>query len=192
MPSSRSDIGRTWVLLAGLLLIGAGPGCDELNPDFDPDGGPVCSLGERRCNPDNGLPEVCQSLTAWTTLSECWPGSGCGEGVCLPDAPVERCDSVAACATAGDVCTVLVDPDTPTQLGTFCLEPPIATGRPGGQACSTSGDCQSGWCFRRVCYEACEDASHCTNVLHECALLDITVDGVHDSVHIHGCVPPAE
>ena len=76
-------------------------------------------------------------------------------------------------------------------LATFCVVPPNAGGSPSGQACDSHDDCASGWCYRRICYEACADASQCTNTLHECALLDVTVDGVSDNSHIRGCVPPA-
>lgn len=191
MPSSRSELRAALSLLVAVLLLGAGQGCDELNPDFDPDGGPICAPGERRCSVD-GVPEVCQSATSWTALEACWGGSACSDGLCLPEAPFERCTHVAECTTAGDVCTAFVDPDALAALATFCVVPPNASGRPGGQGCSSHDECASGWCFRRVCFEACSDASQCTNTLHECALLDVTVDGVSDNTHIYGCVPPAE
>lgn len=179
-------------MLVGLVFLVAVSGCDELNPDFDPDGGPICSPGERRCGPDSGVPEVCESATAWTPVAACWTGSGCSDGLCLPDSPFERCEHVSDCATAGDACTVFVDPEVVTSLGTFCVPPPNPAGRPGGQACSVHGECASGWCFRLVCFEACGDASQCTNTLHECAVLNVTVDGVRESSLIRGCVPPAE
>lgn len=192
MPSSRSKTRDAIAVLAGLLLLGGSAGCDELNPDFDPDGGAVCSPGERRCSTDGGVPEVCQSAAAWTQLPACWTGSACSDGMCLPVSPFERCENVADCANVGDECTVFVDPEAVAALGTFCVAPPNPSGRPGGQACSTRDECASGWCFRRVCFEACSDASQCTNTLHECALLDVTVDGVQEGAIIHGCVPPAE
>ncbi len=176
------------VLLAALAPLG----CDELNPDFDPDGGPVCSPGMRRCDPETEQPQVCQAATSWTTLSPCFVGSGCSEGLCLPGEPFLRCDSVADCSTAGDLCTVFVDPEELTHLGTFCVPPPNPGGRPGGQACTLAEDCASGYCFRRVCFEACSDASQCTNTGHDCAPLDVTVDGVRDAGRVKGCVPPQD
>jgi len=178
-------------LWAGLLLAGGGASCDELNPAFDPDGGPICSPGERRCSGVGGVPEVCQTATEWTALPACWTGSGCVDGTCQPTAPFERCEHVSDCATVGDECTVFVDPDQVADLGTFCVAAPVPGGRPGGQACTLPGDCASGWCFRRVCFEACGDVSQCTNSLHECAILEVTVDGVQDGDHILGCVAPA-
>lgn len=191
MPSSRFSLRRALVIASGLVLVFGAGGCDELNPDFDPDGGPICAPGERRCGAVGDVPEVCQSATEWTALSACWTGSGCAEGLCLPTEPFERCDHVSGCATATHECTVFVDPDAVTHLATFCVAPPNAGSRPGGQACSVHDECASGWCFRRVCFEACSDASQCTNTLHECALLDVTVDGVRENGLIHGCVPPA-
>jgi hypothetical protein len=187
MPTSGSK-----ALVAGLALLLGVAGCDELNPEFDPDAGPLCSPGERRCSTAEGVPEVCQTGGVWIELLACWEGSGCSDGLCLPSVPFERCEHVTDCGTVGDECTVFVDPDQVTDLGTFCVAPPIPGGRPGGQVCSASSECASGWCFRSVCFEACGDASQCTNTGHECALLNVTVDGVREDALIHACVPPTE
>jgi len=187
MPTSGSK-----TLLAGFVLLCGWAGCDELNPDFDPDAGPPCAPGERRCSTTEGVPEGCQADAVWTALPACWEGSGCSDGLCIPSVPFARCDHISDCSTVGDECTVFVDPEELTALGTFCVPPPIPGGRPGGQICFESSECASGWCFRRVCFEACSAADQCTNTGHECALLTVTVDGVREDSLIHGCVPPAE
>ena len=179
-----------WLLALGVILAGAA--CDELNPDFDPDSGLFCEAGERACGATPGVIRVC-SPSGWTE-ADCFGGTECVEGTCQPESPVVRCDSQADCADT-ERCTVLVDPDTPAtapHLGTFCIPTPVDGGRPGGQACSGDGECQSGWCFSSICFEACTDSSHCTNPLQECAPLDVTVDGVRESARINGCVPPSD
>jgi hypothetical protein len=178
---------------AGVLVLGMVAGaCTELNPDYDPDAGPVCQAGGRRCATAVDAVEVCaEGGNAWVAERDCWAGTTCSAGACFPDAPLERCTHVADCEVGVEVCSVAADPDLAGHLGTFCLPPAVAGGHFGGQACAAHGECLSGWCFRRICYEACAEAATCTNTHHECALLDVTVDGVRDDTAIRGCVPPA-
>jgi hypothetical protein len=167
-------------------------GCTERNPDYDPDAGPDCRPGERRCASAVEAVEVCaESGAAWVAERDCFGGTDCTAGACLPEAEATRCATPLACDGATEVCTVVADPELPGRLGTYCLPPPVPAGRSGGQACTQHGECRSGWCFRRVCYEACVEASTCTNQQHECATLDVTVDGIREALAIHGCAPPA-
>lgn len=191
MPSSASSHGTR---LCPYLLVGVVSlvvvGCTERNPSFDPDGGAPCVSGERQCD-DQGLTiEICtEDATGFTDLRECYTASHCDDGVCVPDSAAEPCVKAADCTAAGDACSVLVDPAQPDRLGTWCLPSPNPAGRTGGQACSSHVQCQSGWCFRQVCFEACTEASDCTNNQHQCVRLNVTVDGVRDSYNIQGCVP---
>ncbi|MFH2010754.1 MAG: hypothetical protein ABI333_29405 [bacterium] len=183
----RSDSNLSHVVLLGVVLL---VGCDELNPNYDPDGGPVCERGERQCDSTGSTVQLCREPEdGFTDERDCWAGSSCLVGGCQPEDPADRCYQHADCV-APELCTVLVDPDQPDHLGTFCIPAPLPAGRPGGQACSIHEDCQSGWCFRQVCFEACSDAGQCTNTQHECATLTVTVDGVQEAAAIHGCVPP--
>jgi hypothetical protein len=165
--------------------------CTELNPDYDPDAGPECRSGQLRCALAVDAVEMCAvGGGTWVADRDCWAGTTCSASACFPDAPLERCARVADCAAGVEVCSVAADPDLPLHLGTFCLPPAVPGGRIGGQACSAHGECQSGFCFRRICFEACTEAATCTNLQHECAVLDVTVDGLRDATAIRGCVPP--
>lgn len=182
----QAFLGLAWLgLVAGLL-----GGCTELNPHFDPDGGPLCVAGERRCDPGGTVIEMCTTdATAFEAVRSCFAGSHCGDGLCLPDSPTVPCERVADCTGTGEACTVLVDPVAPARLGTYCLPAPYASGRLGGQACAEHEQCFSGWCYRSVCFEACVEAADCTNTQHQCRVFDVTVDGVRDSRSISGCAP---
>ena len=173
-------------------LVGLMPnlcGCTELNPHYDPDGGPLCLPGERRCAAPDRV-EVCtQDATAFETVRTCFGGSHCDDGLCLPDVPPFPCDRGSDCELASSVCTVAVDPAQVSRLDTFCLPAPFPGGRLGGQACTGHDQCLSGWCFRSLCFEACGDAADCTNEQHLCRTFDVTVDGVRDSRSITGCAP---
>ena len=182
-------LGVVSAVLLGAALLAAG--CTELNPDFDPDAGPVCSVGNRQCDVTGEITQICKADSSWSDERECWAETGCTDGLCLPDNAALTCVQWADCQTAGTVCTVTVDPAASQQLGTFCLPAPVSGGSAGGQACSHHDQCASGWCFRQVCFEACSEAGQCTNTQHECDTLDVTVDGVRDSVHVKACVPPA-
>lgn len=172
-----------------LPLCVAASACTELNPHFDPDGGPLCSAGERRCAAGD-LVEMCtQDATAFEAVRTCFPGSHCDTGLCVPDAPPLPCDRGVDCATGGSACTVVVNPTVPSLLGTYCLPAPNPSGRMGGQACTSHEQCFSGWCFRSLCFEACVEAADCTNAQHGCRTFDVTVDGVRDDRSITGCAP---
>jgi len=176
-------------LLAALaVLLGA---CIERNPYFDPDGGPLCAAGERQCSTGGLDIEICtEDATGFTVSRTCFASTHCQSGACVPDAPATPCARAGDCQATGQVCSVAVDPEQPAQLATYCVPPPYPAGRPGGQACASHAECRSGWCFRQVCFEACQDASECTNPQHTCVRFDVTVDGVRDSVHVRGCGPP--
>lgn len=162
----------------------------ELNPHFDLDAGLPCNPGERQCAEGDLAVEICtQDATGFEPLRQCFTQSHCVLGGCVPDDPVVPCISGPDCSEPGAACTVLVDPQDPARLGTYCLPAPSPTGRLGGQACVAHDQCHSGWCFRSLCFEACGVEAHCTNDQHQCKVLDVTVDGVRDGRSIHGCVP---
>lgn len=173
-------------LAAALATLG---GCQELNPHFDPDGGPLCVAGERSCGSASEVVICTSDATGFDPMRTCYDGSHCDTGLCLPDAPAAPCDRLADCTAAGTTCTVLVDPAQTSRLGTFCLEAPNPLGRVGGQACTAHDQCLSGWCFRSLCFEACADGSDCTNPQHRCRTFDVTVDGVRDNLNVLGCAP---
>ncbi len=184
-------LARALTLGLGLGAVVGGTGCTELNPDYDPDGGPVCVAGQRQCD-NTGLEiEICtEDATGFVPLRSCFAESHCAQGACVPDDPTTPCARAADCTATAEGCTVAVSPTQPDQLGTWCLPLPYPGGRTGGQACTAHDQCQTGWCFRRVCFEACTDAAECTNEQHECVRFDVTVDGVRDSYHVQGCAPP--
>lgn len=190
MRNSGSSVMRRLIPLLAPLLAVSLAACTERNPTFDPDGGPICIAGERQCDPGALSIEICtEDATGFVPLRDCYDGSQCEDGLCMPGAGATACGRAADCTATSDECTVLVNPLQPDRLGTWCLPAPHVLGRPGGQACSVHEECRSGWCFRQVCFEACQAASDCTNTQHQCVRLNVTVDGVRDSYNIQGCVP---
>ncbi len=187
---SRGGATPLWIGLPVLALSALWvAACTELNPHFDPDGGPLCVAGERRCDATGDSIEICtEDATAFEPLRDCFDQSRCVGGACTPNTGTADCERPTDCAS-DQACTVLVDPLQPDRLGTWCLPAPNPAGRVGGQACTSHAECRSGWCFRQVCFEACVDASDCTNEQHQCLQLNVTVDGVRDYYNIQGCVP---
>lgn len=151
----------------------------------------MCSAGDRRCDSTGLAIQICtEDATGFADVRTCFAATHCAGGACLPDAPATPCARAADCAASGRVCSVAADAQDPTALATYCLPSPFPAGRPGGQACANHAECQSGWCFRQVCFEACGETSECTNPAHVCVTFDVTVDGVRDSIHVRGCGPP--
>ncbi len=165
--------------------------CTEKNPDYDPDA--YCTPGERRCAGEFVV-QVCQPSSQWPDLGagepwvqDCWDGTTCDQGACVP-AQVTPCVTQADCSD-GQVCTILVDPDQPDRLGTFCIPSPNPSGFESGVACNSGSQCQSGRCTRQVCFGACQGPSDCTQEGYECVALDLTIDGVRSKGSVSGCVP---
>jgi hypothetical protein len=85
------------------------------------------------------------------------------------------------------VCTVFVNPSSPTTLGTFCAKPVGA--KAGNAPCATPAECASGHCPNvkgkvMLCYQACTKESGCPPPL-KCGEVTLTVNGVPGKVQ--GC-----
>jgi hypothetical protein len=193
--SSRWRIGRFVFVITGLLFVWA---CTERNPDFDPES--YCETGQRRCGAADTI-VICNADHQWPDPAEtsqwvidCWQETMCSEtaGACVPDdGAVERpCARFSDCGT-DRICAALVSPDEPADLAGYCITPPHADGREGGQACNTSSQCKSGRCTRNVCFRICQETADCTQEGHVCEALDLTVDGRKYWGKVKGCVPPS-
>lgn len=186
---------RVRVVAGALALLYLAAACTERNPDYDE--WAYCERGERRCFGDR-LVLICQEGHTWPTpdagtdgVLNCWDETVCSEGLCVPDeaAAARPCSTQADC-DANRVCTILIRPDDPASLGTYCILSPNPSGRPSGVGCNAPEECLTGRCTRGVCYGACTETADCPSAAHECQLLNLTIDGVRIEGAVRGCVPP--
>lgn len=182
-------------LLAAVSLLFLLLACTERNPSYDVLA--YCNAGQRRCL-DQKVVLICQPDSTWPDsdagsawFTTCWDETECIEGVCAPDSTASSriCQKSSEC-DSGRVCTLLLNPDSLDMVGAYCVTPPYPAGRTGGMACQTPEDCLSGRCTRNVCFEACTEQTDCSNTLHECQPLSVTIDGIRAQNTVLGCVPP--
>lgn len=162
-------------------------GCTEPNPAYQKfqylDAG-NCDPGEKRCA--GQITQVCAGAGSYINERKCPDNVPCKDGLCVPAG--SRCRST--CNKGGQVCTIFVDPMHSYQLDTFCAAP--LGQQPGGMPCTSNGQCQSGFCFKRnevrTCYEACRWDKDCAGLFQSsCMDLFVTLHGVQGKVS--GCVP---
>jgi hypothetical protein len=163
--------------------------CTEKNPDYIPDYEPDCTIGNAICSEDGSSILVCQTLDGsdspvYSPEKSCWEGTLCFDGFCGPGDSTE-CANTDDCEI-DEVCTAV--PVSRSELGTFCIPPPIPTGRDAGLACSVHDECKSGYCFRRTCFTGCDSTSACP-FNDECVSLQVTIDGIKGE--IEGCAIPS-
>jgi hypothetical protein len=159
-----------------------------------------CAAGERRCvTAPSPTSEACVdgSFTADRPCPYFAFNASCANGYCAgPATKAASCDQGGAadvdCANSGGPvrysCEPFITDAATAAVAWWCAVAITAAVGGAGTACTSDGDCRTGFCGANgTCFVACRAATDCPTARLRCAAVTITVEGV--TVHARSCVP---